>query len=98
MAKKQLQALKIKMAMALHGKNIHYQWHTVQRRHFLETAKAADYPVERAEALLDDILQKVDSVIEQMLEKLPKSFPNEVAQPIFDGLRLMKNRLQCLLF
>ncbi len=64
--KKQLQIKKIKMAMALKGKNNHYHWHNIQRRHFLETAKAVNYPVERAQVILDEILQQIDFVIEQV--------------------------------
>src|ERR1043166_2556667 len=84
MEKKQLQAQKIKMAMALKSKNNHYHWHNMQRRHFLETAKAANYSVERAEIILDEILQQVDLVIEQVSAQLPKQFPNKISQPIFD--------------
>jgi len=94
MAKKQLQEKKIKMAMALQGKNIHYHWHNIQRRHFLETAKAVNYSPERAETILDDMLQQVDSVIEQVSEKLPKKFPSNISQPLFDGMREMKKKLE----
>jgi len=92
-AKKQLQAKKIKMAMALQGKNIHYHWHNIQRRHFLETAKAVNYSPERAETILDEMLQQVDSVIGRVSEKLP-AFPNNIFQPIFDGMRAMKRKLE----
>jgi serine/threonine-protein kinase HipA len=93
-AKKQLQAKKIKMAMALQGKNIHYHWHNIQRRHFLETAKAVNYSPERAEKILDDMLQQIDSVIEAVSSKLPKKFPINISQPIFDGMRAMKRKLK----
>jgi len=93
MAKKQLQAQKIKMAMALKGKNTHYHWYNMQRRYFLETAKAVNYSVERAEAILDDMLQRVDSVIDQVSAKLPKKFPSQISQPTFDGMRLVKRKL-----
>lgn len=92
--KKQLQAKKIKMAMALEGKNTHYHWHNIQRRHFLETAKAVNYSPERAEAILDEMLQQVDAVIEQVSTKLPKKFPYNISQPTFDGMRLMKRKLE----
>lgn len=92
-AKKQLQAKKIKMAMALQGENTHYKWHNIQRRLFIETAKAVKYSPERAEAILNEMLQKVDSVIEQVSAKLPKKFPANISQPIFDGMRFMKRKL-----
>jgi serine/threonine-protein kinase HipA len=92
-AKNQLQAHKIKMAMALQGKNTHYQWHNIQRRHFLETAKAVNYSPERADTILGEMLQQIDSVIEQVSESLPKKFPSNISQPIFAGMRAMKQKL-----
>ena len=92
-AKKQLQIQKIKMAMALKGKNNHYHWHNIERRHFLETAKNANFSVERAEAILDDMLEKVDAVIEQVSPIIPVDFPVNISKSIFDGIRLMKIKL-----
>ena len=62
-ANKQLQNKKIKMAMALKGKNIHYHWYDIQRRHFLSTAEIGNYSVQRAEHIIDEMLGKVDEVI-----------------------------------
>lgn len=93
-AKKQLQSQKIKMAMALEGNNTHYHWHNIQRRHFIETAKAVNYSPEKADAILDEMLHKVDSVIEQVSMKLPKKFSTNISQPIFEGMRLMKLKLE----
>ncbi len=92
-AKKQLQRQKIKMAMALKGKNNHYHWHNVQRRFFLDTAKAANYSSKKAEQLLDEMLEQMDSVIEAVSTQLPKKFPTHIAEAIFDGMRLTKRKL-----
>lgn len=94
MANKQLQIKKIKMAMALKGKNNHYYWHDIQRRHFLSTAKIANYSTQRAEQILDEMLAKVELVIEQVTAKLPNNFPNKIYKPIFDGMRLAKTKLE----
>lgn len=93
MAKKQLEAKKIKMAMALQGKNSHYHWHNIQRRHFLEMAKAVNYSMERAETILDEMLHKVDTVIDHVSKKLPKNTPSSIYEPIFDGMRMMQGKL-----
>lgn len=93
-AKKQLHAQKITMAMALRGKNYHYHWQHVQRRYFLDTAKAVHYSVDRAETILDEMLQKVDEVIEQVAAALPENFPKKISQSIFDGMRLAKSKLK----
>ena len=91
--KKQLQSKKIKMAMALKGENNHYHWHRVQRRYFMGGAKDANYSVERAEAILDEMLMKVDKVISQVSSVLPKTFPKIISQSIFDGMQDIKKRL-----
>ncbi|MHB1948415.1 MAG: type II toxin-antitoxin system HipA family toxin [Gammaproteobacteria bacterium] len=93
MEKKQLQARKIKMAMALRGENNHYHWDGIQRRHFLGTAKHADYSVEKAETILNEILSKIEEVIDKISAELPKDFPRHISQSIFNGMRLMKKRL-----
>ncbi len=92
--RKQLVAKKIKMAMALKGKNTHYHWYNMQRRHFLDTAKAINYSVEIAERILDEMLEQTDSVINQVAVQLPKDFPSDISEPVFDGLRLARKKLQ----
>jgi serine/threonine-protein kinase HipA len=93
MANKQLQAKKIKMAMALKGQNNHYHWHDIQRRHFLSMAKAANYSAQRGEEILNEMLGKVDSVIEQVSKKLPSKFPHKIYEPIFSGMKSTRDRL-----
>ncbi|MCE0724193.1 MULTISPECIES: type II toxin-antitoxin system HipA family toxin [Legionella] len=92
--KRQLQIQKIKMAMALKGKNNHYHWHTLQRRHFIDTAKETSYSPERAEIILNEMLEQTDSVIQEVSKKLPSSFPNSISEPIFEGLRKTKQKLE----
>ncbi len=86
MANKQLHKQKIKMAMALIGKNKHYHWHKIQRRHFMSTAQAANFSVEKAEFLLDEILTKTNDVITRVKNSLPKGFPKHIYEPIFQGM------------
>ncbi|WP_412757645.1 type II toxin-antitoxin system HipA family toxin [Legionella bozemanae] len=92
--KKQLQIQKIKMAMALKGKNNHYHWHTLQHRHFIDTAKEASYSPERAEIILNEMLAQTDSVIQEVSKQLPSSFPNNISEPIFEGLQKTKQKLE----
>ena len=94
LANKQLQKQKIKMAMALCGKNNHYKWHVAQRRHFISTAKNANYDTIRAEEILNEMLERVDEVIAEVSNKLPNNFPNHISDPIFAGMEAMSRRLQ----
>lgn len=75
------------------NENNHYHWYTIQRRHFIKTAKAANYSMERAEEILDEMLSKVDDVIEELSAKLPDTFPKQISRSIFDGMRSMKEQL-----
>lgn len=91
--KKQLSLKKIKMAMALKGKNNHYHWHNIQRRHFLSMAEIINYSSKRADELINEMLQKVDTVLQEVEAKLPIDFPSHISQPIFNGILFAKNRL-----
>jgi len=93
-AQKQLQAKKIKMAMALKGQNTHYHWQDMQGRYFLETAKTIHYSVETAQVLLAEMLGQIDLVIDKVAAKLPVGFPSNISQPIFDGIKSTKKKLQ----
>ena len=88
-----LNAHQLKMAMPLKSKAAPAYWHQIKRIDFLETAKQINYSVERAEAILDDMLARVNVVIAQVSASLPQSFPKQVSEPIFDGMRFMKNKL-----
>lgn len=92
-SKKQLQTKKIKMAMALQGKNNHYHWHSVQRRYFLTMAQLAHYSVNKAEIALDTMLGQVEPVIAQVSANLPARFPSAIAETIFAGMRLVQRKL-----
>jgi len=81
---------KIKMAMAMPGRNKHYHWANVQPRH-IEAAAAISG---RAPAeLIDEICDQTDSVIERTESLLPSEFPAEVAEKIFTGMRGARDKL-----
>jgi serine/threonine-protein kinase HipA len=86
MAQKQLYPGKIKMAMALLGKNRHYHWHTIQPRHFISTAEHVGFHAEIARRLLNDMLDRVDTAIDKVKNELPPGFPDAIATPIFAGM------------
>jgi serine/threonine-protein kinase HipA len=89
-SKKQLHIKKIKMAMALKGKNIHYHWCELQRRYFLETAKQVQYSRQRVDEMIEEMLAQVDRVIETVHAILPRPFPQHIAESIFEGMRAAK--------
>jgi serine/threonine-protein kinase HipA len=81
----QLSPKKVKLAMAVEGKNRHYLWNGIARRHWNETARVCGYG-RNAEKVIHELIEKTPSVIERVRDVLPKTFPLQVADPILLGL------------
>lgn len=83
---------KAKLAMALLGKNKHYHFKDVQRRHFNSTA-ARCFQRPDAEELIGQVLERTPVAIDNVASKLPSGFPEKVAASIFQGLRRSAEQL-----
>ncbi len=83
----------LKLAMALVGKNRHYEADTIQRRHFNSTAKRYGYG-ESAEALIQELTTRTPAAIEQVQRELPIGFSQEVADKVLGGLQSAAQRLE----
>jgi len=77
---------KAKLAMALHGKNRHYNFKDIQRRHFNATA-AKFFQRESAEDVIEEVLEDLERAIAAVTVRLPAGYPEKVATSIFAGLR-----------
>ncbi|WP_076999303.1 type II toxin-antitoxin system HipA family toxin [Variovorax sp. KK3] len=84
-----------KLAMAVLGKNKHYHFKTIQRRHFNETARKCLYGND-AENLVQAILARTPQVIAQVAAQLPAGFPQRVADTILKGLADAARRLEAM--
>jgi len=83
-----------KLAMALIGKNRHYQFKTIQRRHFNATAAKCHYGAGGMEDIIQRVLEAGAGVIERVRARMPRDFPDSVADRIFDGLRESADALE----
>ena len=83
----------IRLAMALVGKNRHYEAERIQRRHFNSTARRFGYG-ETAEPLLEDLIARTPTVIDQVQRELPPGFSEAVADAILGGLRRAARALE----
>lgn len=83
----------VKLAMAVSGKNRHYNLATIMRRHFNATAARCGW-AETAEDIIAELLAKVENAIEAASKQLPDGFPEDVATAIFEGMRSQAKRLQ----
>lgn len=93
-AKRQLDLKKLKMGMSVRGSTNRYEHATIFRRHWVSTAAVCHFPAEEIEAIIDELLGEMETVIAQVAEQLPPSFPQDVADPIFEGMKRAANRLQ----
>lgn len=93
MAKRQLEKRKVKMAMALQGKNKHYLWHLICRRHFISTASKVGFTSTLANNIIDECIEQVPAVISAVSNHLQEDFPDDVLNSIFEGLLNASSRL-----
>lgn len=85
--KRQIEYRKMKMAMSLNGKNKHYGWQEIMPRHWFEESKKVDFPEAEMQAIIDGTLGNVESVITDVSSRLPADFPDDIASPVFEGIR-----------
>lgn len=83
---------KLRLAMALPGKNKHYRLRDIQRRHFNYTAHRCGYGPDM-EAIIEDTLARLPVVIDSVGARLPVDFPADVFDSIADGMRQQARRL-----
>ena len=88
--KNAISANKIKMAMAMPGRNKHYHWSKVQSRHIESTASMAGGD---AKQMIDELCDKTDYVVECVEAQLSDEFPQYVADKIFTGLKNARDKL-----
>jgi serine/threonine-protein kinase HipA len=74
---------KIRMAMAVRGKNRHYRWKEISARHWLETARRCGFSQMRS--VMDEVIAQTPKVVEQASARLPRRFPNPIAETILKG-------------
>lgn len=84
----------LKLAMTLKGsKGRKSKLFQIYGRHFISSAKEAQYSLKEMQDILKIMHASTDNVIEKVSKRLPKHFPMKVAEPIFEGLSRRKERL-----
>ena len=75
---------KIRMAMAVRGKNRHYRWKEITGRHWLETAKHCGFS--EMKQIIEETIAQTPKVVEQVAKLLPRKFPAQIAESILTGI------------
>jgi serine/threonine-protein kinase HipA len=86
---------KAKLAMAVSGKNRHYAFRDIQRRHFNAMAQRCSYGRD-AEPIIQRLIADTPAVIARVAGELPEGFPPKVSNRIFEGLRKAVEMLEAM--
>ena len=89
----QLHESKLKLAMALRGKNKHYRVAEIRRDHFNATARACGLGPDMNE-LITATVEATPSAIERVENELPEGFPAHVFDAITTGLKKASHALK----
>lgn len=76
---------KLKLAMAVRGKNAHYRLRDIQRRHFVESAAKCGF-AGAMDQLITACAQRCDAVLNEIATRLPAGFPEDVFSSVAKGL------------
>ncbi|KXU83991.1 toxin HipA [Paraburkholderia monticola] len=88
-----LAAQKVKLAMAVRGKNVHYLLNQIQRRHWVAEGQRVGFAAADVDTLIDELTARTETVIDTVSSQLPADFPLDVADAVFDGMRRLKGKL-----
>lgn len=84
---------KVKMAMAITGKNRHYRWDDILPRHFIETGAQCGLKEDCA-TVIQKMVEATPGVISKIKGILPAGFPESVSEPILTGLEEAAKKLE----
>ena len=83
---------KIKMAMAVAGKNRHYRWKEIGARHWLELARRCGFG--GMQPVMQSVIAQTPEVIEQVRGLVPAGFSAPLADAILDGIKAGAEQLK----
>lgn len=89
--KRQLEQRKMRMTMALHGKNTHYAYHEIMPRHWFDEARKAGAPEFAMQFIIDETVNHIEPVIESVSSRLPPEIPERVVDAIFSSMKTAIN-------
>ncbi|MBN3801650.1 type II toxin-antitoxin system HipA family toxin [Paraburkholderia sp. Ac-20336] len=84
---------RVKLAMAVRGKNVHYLLNQIQRRHWIAEGQRTGFSAAAVETMIDELTARTDTVIDEVSSQLPDDFPMDVADAVFNGMRRLNRKL-----
>jgi serine/threonine-protein kinase HipA len=86
-------AQRVKLAMAVRGKNVHYLLNQIQPRHWIAQGERVGFSATDVEEMIGELTARTPDVIEEVARLLPKDFPMDIAEAIFNGMRRLNSKL-----
>ena len=88
----QLDVNRLRLAMAVKGRNSHYRLRDIQRRHFNHMARLCGWGADM-EDLITEVRDQLPRVLETMEAGLPAGFPAELFSTLQTGMQKAADRL-----
>jgi len=82
---RQIERKQMKMAMSV-GNNNHYRFDEIHARHFIQTAERAGLSKKRAEAIIEEVVERASDALEATANRLPDNFPDSVVDAVSDAV------------
>jgi serine/threonine-protein kinase HipA len=89
----QFAAQRVKLAMAVRSKNVHYLINEIQRRHWIAQGQRVGFSAADVEAMIGELTARTAGVIDEVAALIPREFPADVAEAIFNGMRRLNGKL-----
>jgi serine/threonine-protein kinase HipA len=89
----QFAAQRVRLAMAVRSKNAHYLIGEVERRHWIAQGKRVGLSAADVEQMIGELTARTPSVIDEVAALLPRDFPMDVADAVFNGMRRLNRKL-----
>lgn len=88
-----LAAQKVKLAMAVQSKERHYLINQIQRRHWVAQGQRIGFSEAEVEEMIGDLTMRTKDAIDEVAALLPRDFPMDVAEAIFNGMLRLNKKL-----
>jgi serine/threonine-protein kinase HipA len=79
--------------MAVRSKNVHYLINEIQRRQWIAQGQRVGFSAADVEAMIGELTARTADVIDKVAAQLPRDFPADVAETIFNGMRRLNGKL-----
>ncbi|GAB2180676.1 type II toxin-antitoxin system HipA family toxin [Denitratisoma sp. agr-D3] len=89
----QISPKKAKLAMAVRGSANYYLIDKIQRRHWISQAQQVGLGATAAEQLIEEVIDTTTTVMTDVGKMLPKDFPMDMAEAIFNGMKQQTAKL-----